>query len=182
MVRAVYRRRVAGWKAYAIPSVLWVAGTAWLTHDIGWSIGNLALAALAFGMVFGIWLLTVWSINYYGTTTITTESMKVGRTTVPLDVLDREWLLALAKTEAPAGFDKFVRSAGLVQVGGLSTLNEAQGRYIGGSFGSPMGVGDMTLRKTNGEMITMPVKDRPATISALLEALEVREAREPTER
>lgn len=173
MAQRVYRRHAVGWRAYTIPAVLWVASTLWLFHVSpgGLTTFNVVVAIVFPGMIFGIWLLTVWSIDHYAMVTITTQAMKVGRTTVPLAVLDREWILALAKTEAPTGFEAFVRSAGLVQIGELSTLNQAQGRYIGGAFGSPMGVGDMTLRKTNGEMITMPVKDRPATLTALLEAM-----------
>lgn len=173
MAQRIYRRRVVGWKGLSLPIVLWIAAAAWLYHVApgGLTAFNVVVAILASGAIFGIWLLTVCSVNVYGTTTITTEAMRVGRTTVPLAVLDREWILALAQVEAPAGFERFARSAGTLQVGELSTLNQAQGRLIGGAYGVPLGADSMTLRKVNGEMITMPVKDRARALGALLEAL-----------
>ena len=53
-------------------------------------------------VVGGIWALTLYSMNRYGTVTITGDTLReFGRDRLPLDKVDPEWVLMLAAKASP---------------------------------------------------------------------------------
>jgi len=106
------------------------------------SLPNLALNIVAYGLTWAIpvWiaLLTMWSIDRYGTITLTRETLTVGRESIPVQQL------------APPG----VPTDGAV-------------RRFGGSYRSTAGRGSIVLVLRDGSGISFDVRDPQALLRAL---------------
>lgn len=173
MSDVIYRRRGASRTAWAIPLVLVVVVMIYAVVS-GLADDNLGRSVLAFGIgvapILVIWLLTLWSINRYGDVTVTRETLRVGRSTVPVAELRRDWVAMLAERADPT------LGARLADWGQLAVTQDRQldggrGRLLGGGFGANLGQELVTLELTDGSRVSAPTKDRRGLLAALLTAL-----------
>ena len=119
----------------------------------------------------GVWCLTLYSMNRYGTVTITTDTLRVGRDRLPLNKIDPEWVRMLAAKASPTLRQRVLTSASTIQVPTHIQVDPGRGRLLGGAYGTSIGSDQVTLRLTNGSRVTAPSNDREGFLAALLTAL-----------
>lgn len=171
MARVIYQRSAVSGRAWAIPLVLWVLGFVGMLAIIhgGVTPGNVIASVLVPGIICAIWLLTLWSINRYGSVTVTTDTLRSGRDKVPVEHLHRGWLEHLALEESPGLARRFAISASTIQLPG-STGPTDTGRLLGGAYGATLGSDVLTLQLVDGTRVSMQTNDREGVIEALLQA------------
>jgi hypothetical protein len=156
MSDVLYRRPAVSRVAWAIPIVLWTAASVVLlsVSEVELDTTQVVLALVMPGAIFGVWLLTVYSIKRYGDITVTRDTLRVGRHRRPIAQLDRAWLADPANTETlPAGGEV--------------------GELMGGSWGSTIGGGDLvSLQLVDGTRVSVQTKDRQGLRTALLRAID----------
>src|SRR3954451_2162788 len=156
MSDVLYRKPAVSPVAWAIPIALWVLAAAALlaTSRADLDTTQVVLSVVAPGTIFGIWLLTVWSIKRYGDITVTRDVLRVGRHTRPVAQLDRGLL------------------AGSVNTSTLPASGEV-GPLMGGSWGSTIGGGDLvSLQLVDGTRVSVQTKDPVGLRQALLQAID----------
>jgi len=159
---------------WAIPTVGWVAGTLWLLLVASPELSRfyVVMSIIAPGMIFGIWLLTLWSINRYGDVTVTRETLRVGRETLPISALDPGWVRMLASKAAPALRERVEASGGVPEIADAELRNPDTGHLLGGAYAATLGTDTVTLRLARGGRVAVPSGDRAGLLGALLTALE----------
>ena len=162
-------------RAWAVPGALAPIAVAYslvTEHgDPDRMLGSLAGMLGLIAVVGGIWALTLYSMNRYGTVTITGDTLRVGRDRLPLDKVDPEWVRMLAAKASPTLRERVLTSASTIQVPAHIQRDPGRGRLLGGAYGTSMGSDLVTLRLTNGSRVTAPSNDREGLLAALLTAL-----------
>jgi hypothetical protein len=175
MAAVSYRKRAVSGRAWAVPGVLALIAVAYslvTEHgDRDRMLGSLAVMLGLIAVVGGIWALTLYSMNRYGTITITGDTLRVGRDRLPLDKIDPEWVRMLASKASPTLRERVLTSASTIQVPAHVQLDPGRGRLLGGAYGTSMGSDQVTLRLTDGSRVTAPSADREGLLAALLTAL-----------
>ncbi len=153
---------------------------------MGWAVGSLLLlfvaspelsrfylvtSAIAPGMIFGIWLLTLWSINRYGDVTVTRDTLRVGRENLPIASLDPDWVRMLASKASPDLLERVTAAGGIPEIAGAELRKRDSGRLVGGAYTSTLGTETVTLLLRAGGRVAVPSGDRAGLLSALLTAL-----------
>ena len=161
MSDALYRWRPVSRRSWAVPVVLWVISTLALmlwasprpidTFDVVVSI-------VAPAMIFGVWLLTLYSVDRYAAVTVTRTDLVVGRDRVAVAHLDAAWLAdpQAAVTTPADGF-----------VGGL----------LGGGWATVIGQGIVSLRLGDGGRVSVQTRDQQGLVAALRRAVGLTEER-----
>ena len=164
---------------WRIPVVLWVAGTLALLYTTRDDLSSFQVvtAAIIPGMVFGVWLLTLWSLNRYGAITLTRDTLRVGRDRVPVADIEPQWVRMLAHRADPTLVQRLGTSATTVQAPGASQVDAGRGRLLGGAYGTTLGDDLVTLelRRDGAQRnarVSVPTKDRRGLLAGLLAALE----------
>ena len=92
MAAVIYRKRAVSGRAWAVPGVLSFLAIAYsLITEHGTRdrlIGSLVVMLILVAILGGIWCLTLYSMNRYGTVTITADTLRVGRDRLPLNTID----------------------------------------------------------------------------------------------
>jgi len=123
------------------------------------------------GMIFGVWLLTLWSINRYGDVTVTRDSLRVGRENLPIASLDPDWVRMLASKASPQLLERVTTAGGVPEIAEAELRKLDSGRLVGGAYASTLGTDTVTLRLRAGGRVAVPSGDRAGLLSALLTAL-----------
>jgi hypothetical protein len=175
----IYARKPVSRTMWLVPVALWVAGTLallWTTRD-DLSTFQLVMAVIAPGMLFGVWLLTLWSINRYAAITLTRDTLRVGRDRVPVADIEPQWVRMLARRADPSLAQRLETSATTLQLPGATQVDPGRGRLLGGAYGTTLGDDLVTLElRRDGVQrnarVSVPTKDRRGLLAGLLEALE----------
>src|SRR5690606_19604621 len=126
------------------------------------SLGDLLVQVFAYGLAWGVpvWvtLLTLWSMDFYGKVTVTRSELRVGRDRMPLAELDPAGGRAVDEDEPTLG--RRVRSsAGDVHVPtSRPDPSGATYRYLGGSYGTPIGMDAISLPTRDGGAVRFYVR------------------------
>ena len=175
MAVVVYRKHAVSGRAWAVPGILSLIGISYsLITEHGTRdrlIGSLVVMLILVAILGGIWCLTLYSMNRYGTITITADTLRVGRDRLPLDTIDPEWICMLASKASPNLRERVLTSVGTIQVPAHVQVDPGRGRLLGGAYGTGMGSDQVTLRLTDGSRVTAPSNDREGLLAALLTAL-----------
>jgi hypothetical protein len=173
MAAVSYRKRAVSGRAWAAPGVLALIALAYslVTEHGDRMLGSLAVMLGLIAVIGGIWVLTLYSMNRYGTVTITGDTLRVGRDRLPLDRIDLEWVRMLASKASPTLRERVLTSASTIQVPAHVQLDARRGRLLGGAYGTSVGSDQVTLRLTDGSRVTAPSNDREGLLAALLTAL-----------
>lgn len=114
-----------------------------LDQGLGYALAGAALYPVTLGIPVVIALLTLWSKDRYGAVTLTPDTLRVGRTTVPVHALDLTDLLLQAR-EIPALAQRW---AGLIASTPLPAERVVgQAPMLGGSYGSSYASAVLTVR------------------------------------
>lgn len=114
-----------------------------LDRGLGFALLSAVLYPVTLGIPVLIALLTLWSKDRYGAVTLTAETLRVGRTTVPVLDLDLTDLLLQAR-EVPALAERW---AGLLAATPLPAERVVgQAPMLGGSYGSSYASAVLTVR------------------------------------
>ena len=173
--RVVHRgRAVAGWLWWDTWAALLAAAVVpTLVYDDFDSTGDFLAQALGYGVVWGlvVWivLITLWSMEFYGKVTLTRSDLRVGRDRVPLAELDPAGVRAVAANRPPSLGRRVRSSMGDVHVPTSRPVGPdgATFRYLGGSFGTPVGTDAISLPTRDGGAVRFSVRDRGALLAAL---------------
>ena len=175
MPEIIYRRRAVSRRAWAVPLALVVVGAVYSVLDEHSSLHallvNLMLMGLLMLVTLGIWLLTLYSMNRYGTVTVTRDTLVVGRERLALDRLDPAWVRMLAGKASPPLRERVAASGGSAAVSDRDLADRDTGRLLGGAYGSTLGSDVVTLRQSDGRRVGVATHDRPGLLDALLTAL-----------
>lgn len=126
---------------------------------------DVPIYSLVWGIPLWIALLTLWSINRYGTITLTGSTLRVGRAVVPLDTIDRQWVVMLAAND-PA----LAAQAAALGVAAAPGRLPPGGKLLGGAYDTPLGSETIPLRLTDGTRVRVATRDRTAFVHELLAA------------
>ncbi|WP_110182241.1 hypothetical protein [Nocardioides solisilvae] len=130
-------------------------------------IGDLLVGAFAYGLAWGVpvWvtLITLWSMEFYGRTRLTRTTLQVGRDRMPVADLDPAGVRGLDR-EQPSIGARLRSSMGDVHLPGSAT---PEFRYLGGSYGTPIGMDAVSLPLRNGGVVRFYVRDRAALLTAV---------------
>jgi hypothetical protein len=170
----IYARRAVSGRAWAVPFVLLLALVVFVVvKDLPDPSAGAALAVVgASSPVLAVWLLTLWSINRYAAVTLTRDTLRVGRHTVPVAELDPVWIRMLATKAAPSLRERVVASAATFEVPGHETSNTDRGRLLGGSYAATLGADLVTLRLLDGTRVSVQTSDRTGLLAGLLTAVD----------
>lgn len=170
----IYARKAVSRRMWQLPSVLWVASTVALlvVSPGGLTTFNVVVAVVAPAMVFGIWLLTLYSLDRYGAITLTRETLRVGRDTLPVSRIDPTWVRMLASKASPGLKERVLTSAAAFEVPGVETAKSDRGRLLGGAYGATLGADLVTLLLVDGTRVSVPTGDREGLLAGLLTALD----------
>jgi hypothetical protein len=171
----IYRRRAVTRRVWwAIPIGGWAVATLWLVFVTSAELSRfyLVVSVIAPGMIFGIWLLTLWSINRYGDVTVTRETLRVGRESLPIASLDPDWVRMLASKASPSLRERVDATGGVPEIAEGELSKRDSGRLAGGAYGSTLGADTVTLRLLTGGRVAVPSGDRAGLLAALLTALD----------
>jgi hypothetical protein len=164
---------------WLLPGVLWACSTVALlvVAPGGLSPFNVVFAAIAPGTVFGIWLLTLWSMNRYGAISLTRETLRVGRDRVAVTDIEPQWVRMLATRADPTLAQRLGSSATALQLPGSASVDGGRGRLLGGAYGATLGDDLVTLEvRRDGvqrhSRVSVPTKDRRGLLAGLLTALD----------
>ena len=174
----IYARPAVSRRAWALPLVGWLAATtALLLTSRGQLTGaQVVLSIVGPGALFGVWLLTLWSMNRYAAVTLTRQTLTVGRDRVAVADLEPQWVRMLAAKADPSLAQRLGTSITTLQLPGDRPDNE-RGRLLGGAFGTTLGDDLVTLElRGDGlrrhERVSVPTKDRRGLLAGLLTAVE----------
>ncbi|WP_158604508.1 DUF3093 family protein [Nocardioides mangrovicus] len=172
MPQTIYRKSRVSPRAWALPVVLWViAAVVIVVFFPGVSTSATVLAAtLPTAIVLAIWLLTLWSMNRYGSLRLTAETLFVGRDTVPVDQIDPASVHG-ADSRPPGALERTVTSAATVQPPGQGPTSADMDRLLGGAYGSTLGDDVVVIRMRNGSRYGVPTTDRARLLAALREVV-----------
>jgi hypothetical protein len=170
----IYRRRAVSRRIWWwIPIVGWALGTiGLLVASPELSSFYLVMSVIAPGMIFGIWLLTLWSMNRYGDVTVTRESLRVGRESLPVASIDPAWVRMLASKASPELLERVTAAGGVPNIAEAERRKHDSGRLVGGAYASTLGAETVTLRLVTGARVSAPTGDRAGLLAALLTALD----------
>jgi hypothetical protein len=175
----IYARKPVSRTMWLLPVGLWAAASValLLTADGELSTAQVVLSVIGPGAIFGIWLLTLWSINRYAAVTLTRQTLRVGRDRVPVADIEPQWVQMLARRADPSLAQRLAASATTVQLPGDGQVDNERGRLLGGAFGTTLGADLVTLELRGdglrrNERVSVPTKDRRGLLSGLLTALE----------
>ena len=175
MAATLYHQRAVSARAWAWPAGLAVALVLYsIASEHGTAerlFGKLLVMSIIAAILSGIWALTLYSMNRYGTITITDDTLRVGRDRLPLAEIDPEWVRMLASRASPTLRERVLTSASTIQVPAHVQVDPGRGRLLGGAYGTSMGSDQVTLRLTDGSRVTAPSNDREGLLAALLTAL-----------
>jgi hypothetical protein len=175
MAAVIYRKRAVSGRAWAVPGVLSLVAIAYsliTEHDTrDRLIGSLVVMLILVAILGGIWCLTLYSMNRYGTITVTGDALRVGRDRLLLERIDPEWVRMLASKASPTLRERVLTSANTLQLPAQVRVDPGRGRLLGGAYGPSMGSDQVTLRLTDGSRVTAPSSDREGLLGALLTAL-----------
>jgi hypothetical protein len=175
MAAVIYRKRAVSGRAWAVPGVLSLVAIAYsliTEHDTrDRLIGSLVVMLILVAILGGIWCLTLYSMNRYGTITVTGDALRVGRDRLLLERIDPEWVRMLASKASPTLRERVLTSASTPQISAHVQVDPGRGRLLGGAYGPSMGSDQVTLRLTDGSRVTAPSSDREGLLNALLTAL-----------
>ena len=168
----IYARKPVSRNMWLLPSLLWVASTLALlvSSRVDLSTFQIVISLIAPGMIFGIWLLTLWSINRYGAITLTSDTLRVGRDSVPVAQIEPQWVRMLARRADPTLAQRLGTSATTLQLPGDRQVDAGRGRLLGGAYGTTLG-DDLVTLELQGERVSVPTKDRRGLLAGLLTAL-----------
>jgi hypothetical protein len=174
----IYARKPVSRTMWRLPIALWVVGSLALLYTTRDDLSSfqVVMAVIAPGTIFGIWLLTLWSINRYGAITLTRDTLRVGRDRVPVAQIEPQWVRMLAARADPSLAQRLGTSATTVQLPGAGQVDLGRGRLLGGAYGTTLGDdlvtlelrGDGVARNTR---VSVPTKDRRGLLAGLLDAL-----------
>lgn len=170
----IYARKPVTRRMWLVPVVLWVVATAamLLTSGVALSTFQVVTAAIIPGTIFGIWLLTLYSINRYGAITLTKDTLRVGRDTLPVARIEPQWVRMLARKADPSLAARLGTSATTLQLPGDREVDTSRGRLLGGAYGSTLGDDLVTLELHGNERVSVPTRDRRGLLAGLLTALD----------
>jgi hypothetical protein len=170
----IYARKPVSRRMWQLPSVLWVASSIALlaASPGGFTTFNVVVAVIAPGMIFGIWLLTLYSLNRYGAITLSRDTLRVGRDTLPVSRIDPTWVRMLATRASPSLKERVLTSAGAFEVPGTETSKSDTGRLLGGAYGATLGADLVTLLLVDGTRVSAQTGDREGLLAGLLTALD----------
>lgn len=175
MAVTIYRKRAVSGRAWAVPGVLSLTAIGYsLVTEHGTLdrlIGSLVVMLILVAILGGIWCLTLYSMNRYGTITLTQDTLRVGRERLPVNTIDHDWVRMLASKASPALSKRVLASASTIQVPSQVKVDPGRGRLLGGAYGASMGSDQVTLRLTDGTRVTAPSNDREGLLAALLTVL-----------
>ena len=175
MDAVLYRRAAVSGRTWAVPGGLGLIAVAYsLVSERDRPdrmLGSLLVMLILVAVVGGVWVLTLYSMNRYGTVTVTADTLRVGRDRVPVSTIDPDWVRMLATKASPGLRERVLASAGTIQVPHQDLVDPGRGRLLGGAYGTSMGSDQVTLRLTDGSRVTAPSNDRVGLLSALLTAL-----------
>jgi hypothetical protein len=175
MAAVLYRKRAVSGRAWAVPGVLSLMAIAYsliTEHDTRERLlESLVVMLILVAILGGIWCLTLYSMNRYGTITITGDALRVGRDRLSLNTIDPEWVRMLASKASPTLRERVLTSANTLQLPAQVRVDPGRGRLLGGAYGPSMGTDQVTLRLTDGSRVTAPSSDREGLLDALLTAL-----------
>ncbi|MGJ9412582.1 hypothetical protein ACHAAC_07710 [Aeromicrobium sp. CF4.19] len=161
----VYRQHVVPrWVLWGLLAALVALGVWAQWRDPGergnTGAASFAAGALVYALVWGIpiWvaLITVWSVNRYGSITLDGEQLRVGRERVRVEDIERDSVLRAASR--PPG-----RRAARAD-----TYAASGKRPAGGSLALPTGVGAITVTLRDGREVVLQTRDRAGLLEALL--------------
>ena len=174
----IYARSPVSRGMWSLPLVLWaVASVALLLTSEELSTAQVVLSAVGPGALFGIWLLTLWSIDRYAAVTLTSDTLRVGRDRVPVADIEPQWVHMLARRADPSLAQRLATSATTVQLPGDAQVDNERGRLLGGAFGTTLG-GDLVTLELRGDglhrnqRVSVPTKDRRGLLGALVTVLQ----------
>ena len=178
MPDVIYARKPVSRAMWRLPIVLWVVGSLALLYSTRDDLSSfqVVMAVIIPGAIFGVWLLTLWSMNRYGAVTLTHETLRVGRDQVPVAAIEPQWVRMLAARADPSLARRLGTSATTLQLPGTSQVDRGRGRLLGGAYGTTFGDdlvtlelrGDGVARNTR---VSVPTKDRRGLLAGLLDAL-----------
>lgn len=170
----VYARKPVSRRMWLLPVVLWVVATAalLLTSDVALSTFQVVTALIIPGTIFGIWLLTLWSINRYGAITLTRDTLRVGRDTLPVAQIEPQWVRMLARKADPSLTARLTTSATTLQLPADRVADTSRGRLLGGAYGTTLGDDLVTLELRGNQRVSVPTRDRRGLLAGLLTALD----------
>jgi hypothetical protein len=170
----IYVRKPVSHRMWLLPVVLWVGATIvlLLTSKTSLTTFQVVMAAIIPGTIFGVWLLTLYSLDRYGAIRLDRETLRVGRDTVPVASLDPAWVRMLATKASPGLRERVLASAATFAVPGAETADRGRGRLLGGAYGATIGTDLVTLRLVDGSRVSAPTRDRQALLGGLLTALD----------
>jgi hypothetical protein len=170
----IYARKAVSGRAWAIPFVLVAVFTVvFVVLDLPDLTATSAIAPIgASSPALAIWLLTLWSINRYAAITLTRDTLRVGRHSVPVATIDPVWVRMLASKAAPGLRDRVLASAAAFEVPGHETSNGDRGRVLGGAYGATLGADLVTLRLLDGTRVSAQTSDRAGMLAGLLTAVD----------
>ena len=159
---------------WLLPGVLWAVATIVLLASApdGLTRFHVVVSVVAPGAIFGIWLLTLWSIDRYGTVTLTRDALRVGRDTVPVAEIEPQWVRMLAHKADPSLAERLGTSATTLQLPGDRLVDPDRGRLLGGAYGATLGHDLVTLELRRNARVSVPTRDRRGLLGGLLTALD----------
>src|SRR3954468_8960169 len=120
MAAVLYRKRAVSGRAWAVPGVLSLMAIAYsliTEHDTRERLlESLVVMLILVAILGGIWCLTLYSMNRYGTITVTGDALRVGRDRLSLDTIDPEWVRMLASKASPTLRERVLTSASTLQM------------------------------------------------------------------
>jgi hypothetical protein len=175
MSAVIYRKRAVSGRAWAVPATLALLAVAYslITEhgDRERMVQSLVVMLILVAILGGVWALTLYSMNRYGTITLTQDTLRVGRERLPVNTIDLDWVRMLASKASPALSKRVLASASTIQVPSQVKVDPGRGRLLGGAYGASMGSDQVTLRLTDGTRVTAPSSDREGLLAALLTVL-----------
>lgn len=175
----IYARKPVSPTMWRLPILLWVLGSLALLHSTRDDLSSfqVVMALIIPGTIFGIWLLTLWSMDRYGAITLTRELLRVGRDRVPVADIEPQWVRMLAARADPTLAQRLGTSATTLQLPGTGQVDPGRGRLLGGAHGTTLGDDLVTLELrrdgvARNTRVSVPTKDRRGLLAGLLDALE----------
>jgi hypothetical protein len=170
----LYARPAVSRRAWVIPFALLAAFTlVMVVKDLpDFETITVVASVAGFSPVLAVWLLTLWSINRYGAITLTRQTLRAGRHSVPVAQIDPAWVRMLATKASPGLKERVLASAATFEVPGLELSNGDRGRLLGGAYGATLGSDLVTLRLVDGSRVSAQTGDREGLLAGLLTALD----------
>ncbi|MEU4603573.1 hypothetical protein AB0F43_11390 [Kribbella sp. NPDC023972] len=172
MADVIYQHRPVSRRMWLLPIVLWIAATVamLLTSQVELDTFQVTVSVIGPGALFGIWLLTLWSINRYGAVTLTRESLRVGRHTIAVAEIEPQWVRMLAGRADPALAQRIAPH----HVSAERQARRDRGQLLGGAYGTVLGDDLVTLELhgSGQRRVSVPTRDRRGLLAGLVTALD----------